>query len=90
MPHLPHPLELADVEGVQTDELAGALGLHVPGAPVAQPPQRLAGPFGQQPGPLGAVMLEHEQTLPPGGQPVPASNRCTVLAARRRRQRRWA
>ena len=53
-------------------KLAGALGLHVPGVPVAPPPQRLAGPFGQQPGPLRAVMLEHEQTLPPGGQPVPA------------------
>src|SRR5215831_5051015 len=41
LPHLADPLELADVEGIETEQFAGTLGLDVTRLPMPQPPEQL-------------------------------------------------
>ena len=52
-------LELADVERIETHELAGRLGLDVPDLAVPGAPQPPPGPFGEQPHRLDRLLLEH-------------------------------
>src|SRR5215831_15901743 len=72
LPDLADAFEVADVEGVQAHELTWFGGLDVPRAAVAGPPQLLAGPFGQQPGGTGRLLLEDGQSSSARGQADPA------------------
>src|SRR5262250_1004593 len=71
LPDLADSFELADVEGVETEQLAGTLGLDVTRVAMAQPPEQLPRALCQQAGVVGTVVLEHEQALPASGQAVP-------------------
>src|SRR5438876_2435931 len=68
LPDLADALEIADVEGVQTHQLAGLRGLDVARPPAAGPPDPWASPGGQQPGGARRVMLEDRQPSAPRGQ----------------------
>src|SRR3989442_6145352 len=66
LPDLADALEVADVEGVQTDQLAGLRGRHVARAPVARAPEPVAGPGGQKPrGARRAVAGNPQPGAPP-------------------------
>src|SRR5256886_4366388 len=58
LPDLADALELADVKGVQADQLARALGDDVPRLAVAQAPEGLPRALGEQAGPRGTVRSE--------------------------------
>lgn len=71
LPDLPHPLELADVERVQADQLPGLACLNVrPLAPLSRG-QLAPGALGQEPHRLGAVRFEHCEAFPAGLKPYP-------------------
>src|SRR5262249_61649882 len=71
LPALPAPLGLADKEGVETEQLAGTLGLDVTRLAMPQPPEQLPRALCKQAGVAGTVVLEHEQALPASGQALP-------------------
>jgi len=62
LPDFADAFEGADVEGVQTHELAGLLRFDVTRPAVARTPQTLAGAFRQQPGGARRLLLEHGQS----------------------------
>ncbi len=66
LPQLADALEVADVEGVNTHELARFLCLHMTSLSSCQV---LPGSLGQQSGALCAVDFKNEQPLSPGSQP---------------------
>src|SRR5438046_118215 len=72
LPDFADPLELANVERVEAEQLGRLRSLDVPRTAVAQPPQGLPGPLGQQARPRGAVVLEHQKSLAARRQAVPA------------------
>src|SRR5882724_7603241 len=72
LPDLADAFEAADIERVQTHELARLLRFDVPRAAVARAPQALPGAFRQQPGRTRRLLLEHGQPGPPRGQADPA------------------
>src|SRR2546430_7011692 len=84
LPDLADALELADVKGVQADQLARALGDDVPRLAVAQAPEGLPRALGEQAGPRGTVMLEHQQALTPRRQAMPPQQ--ALHSARRHAQ----
>src|SRR6266851_1004048 len=71
LPDLAHALELPNIEGVQTHQLARLAGLDVARVPMPRAPELLPGPLGQQPRGLQSVMLEDRQALPSGSQAGP-------------------
>src|SRR5262249_33664884 len=60
------------VERVEAEQLAGTLRLDVTRLSMPQAPEHLPRALGQETGVARTVVLEHEQALPPGSQPVPA------------------
>ena len=69
MPHLAHALELPDVEGVQTHELAGLAGSDMPRPAVLGLLEGSARPLGEQSGRLQGAVLQDGQPLPVCRQP---------------------
>jgi len=65
---LPTPLELADVEGVEADQLAGPRGVHVPSPSATGTAELPSSPLGEQPTGPGAVVLEQSQASPSARQ----------------------
>src|SRR5216117_264443 len=72
LPDFADAFEAADIERVQTHELARLLRVDVPRATVTRAPQALPGAFRQQPGRARRLLLEHGQPGPPRGQADPA------------------
>lgn len=72
LPHLADPLELADVEAVETDEVPRMLGFDVavPAGPLEASPRS----FGKEPRPLGTMALQDEQTLAVSAEPHAAES----------------
>ena len=68
LPDLAHAFKSADVEGVQTDELAGLVGLHVPFLPSGAR-QVASSAFREQSRSFSAVLLQHNEPLLPSAQP---------------------
>lgn len=66
------PFQLADVEGVEADQLPGRGGVHVLGAAMLSVPQPPTCPLSEQPGGPSAVMLQDREPLQPGPQAGPA------------------
>jgi hypothetical protein len=79
LPERAHALELADVEAVQADQIAGQLGFDMAGAAVASVPKTPARPLGEKTSGSRAVVLEDGQPLMPRPKP------CTSKKAARRR-----
>ena len=63
LPERAHALELADVEAVQADQIAGKVGLDVAGAAVTGPPEASAGTLGEKASGSCAVVLKDSQPL---------------------------
>lgn len=68
LPELAHALELADVEGVQADQLAGNLRFDVARAAVAGLPEATTRALGKQTGRSSAVVFDNGQPLMARGE----------------------
>ena len=68
LPELAHALEIADVEGVQADQLAWDLRFDVAGAAVAGLPEATTRALGEQAGRSSAVVFDNGQPLMPRGE----------------------
>jgi len=88
LPDFADAFEAADLERVQTHELAGLLRVDVPRPAVARTPQALPSACRQQPGGARRLLLEHGQPGSPRGQADPAQQPLPCTCARSMTRRR--